>query len=538
MADRIERDNNLIANLRDSIERHPSGVEVSPTMSSAHPDLVLLDAARGVIAIDVHQSLDGDAGTEFVELNRRIEAFCADIQADEDLPVARVLAVGTGLSNPKCLMAGRVLVPAAQIEDLRWLDLINKQPPDLTALDNVRAALFPSIVFAATLRHGISHEGAEHRAALRVVLDRQQADVANRHIKDALLVTGPPGSGKTLVLAARARRLAAENPDWRIQMLCYNKTLVPYLRRLVSEYSNIKVNRISEIAEESGLRISYSDDKILSNSLKAAQRAGLPTALDAVLIDEVQDFRIAWIELAHALLTPGRGGMLLAGDHAQALYTEGDLDSYLARIHAEHLELNVPYRSTRQILSAVQNLDRSFAISGLDQAPDGPPVDLVWAESWDEQANCIATEISTMLGPSSLEPRDIAILVTQYRGAYGRIKRALDEFAIPYSAMESKDKAEFDLFSNTVKLLTVHSAKGYEFKVVILFGLETLPDPETTDPETLRRARVAFVGATRAMDNLIITYTRDNKFLKLLSKDEHDVSRCSWPDDYEEVSLG
>lgn len=104
--------------------------------------------------------------------------------------------------------------------------------------------------------------------------------------------------------------------------------------------------------------------------------------------------------------------------------------------------------------------------------------------------------------------------------------------------MDPKDKSDFDLFSNTVKLLTVHSAKGYEFKVVILFGLEALPDPDASDPETLRRARVAFVGATRAMDNLIITYTRDNKFLTRLSSDEKDVARYSWPDDYEEAASG
>ena len=527
----------LVQKILDSIGRHSSPIEVAPNLPTAHPDLVLLDPARGLIAIDVHSAVVGDAKTEFIELNRRVEAFRADTQAGEDLPIARVLAVGDLHSSTQAI-AGRVLVPIKQLSNLDWLELIDKKTINPEELDGVRASLFPSIAFTAKLRHGISHEGADDRASLRVVLDQQQANVAQREVKDVLLLTGPPGSGKTLVLAARARRLAAEHPDWRIQLLCYNKTLVPYLRRLVEDYSNVAVNRVSEIAQEFGLRISYSDDKVLSNSLKAAQRAGLPPAFDAVLIDEVQDFRIAWLELAHALLKPGRGGMLIAGDHAQALYNEGDLESFLAKVNAEHLELTVPYRSTRQILSAVQNLDRSFAIAGLDRAPEGPPVDLVWAESWDGQADCIASEISTMLNSGELEPRDIGILVTQYRGAYGRLKRALDEFAIPYSAMESKDKGEFNLFSNEVKLLTVHSAKGYEFKVVILFGLETLPDPEATDPETLRRARVAFVGATRAMDNLIITYTRDNKFLKMLSSDEHDVARCSWPDDYEEVSLG
>jgi DNA polymerase III delta prime subunit len=528
----------MVQKLQEALDLHSLPTEIAPNSSSAHPDLVLLDAARGLIAVDVHLSACGDAKAEFIALNRRIEAFRADTQASEDLPITRVLAVGDGFSVPTRIIAGRLLVPLTQLHELQWLNLIDEKALDAGALDRVRASLFPSMVFAAKLRRGISHRGAHDRAALRLVLDRQQAHVAQREIDDVLLLTGPPGSGKTLVLAARARRLAAEHPRWRIQMLCYNKTLLPYLRRLVADYSNVEVNLVSQITREFGLRMSYSDDNVLSKSLGSASRVGLPTAFDAVLIDEIQDFRIAWIELAHALLSPGRGGMLLAGDRAQALYNEGDLESYLAGVRAERVELKVPYRSTRQILSAVQNLDRSFAIAGVERAPEGPPVDLVWAESWDEQANCAASEISTMLSRGQIEPRDIGILVTQYSGAYKRLKQALDEFDIPYSAMAPREKAEFDLFSNTVKLLTVHSAKGYEFKAVILFGLEALPDPEATDPETLRRARVAFVGATRAMDNLIITYTRDNKFLKMLSTDEHDVARYSWPDDYEEASLG
>ncbi|BBY00701.1 3'-5' exonuclease [Mycobacterium seoulense] len=528
----------LVADLRASLGHQHCPVEIAPPTSPAYPDLVFVDSTRGLIAVDVHRSVDDEARAEFVELNRRIEAFRADTQPDEDLPIARVLAVGNGLSTTARSVAGRVLVPVAQISDWRWLDLIPTKTPDPHALEEVRATLFPSIVFTAKLRRGISQEGADDRAALRVVLDQQQAQIAEREIADALLLTGPPGSGKTLVLAARARRLATEHPDWRIQMLCYNKTLVPYFRRLVAGLPNVKVSRVWEIAHEFGIRFSYSDDNVVSAGLKAAKHAGLPQSFDAVLIDEVQDFRTAWIELAHALLRPGRGGMLLAGDHAQALYTEGDPEKYLRKIHPEHLELRRPYRSTRQILSAVQNLDPAFAIVGLDDAPEGPPVDLVWAASWDEQANCVACETATMLANRGLEPRDIGILVTQYRGAYGRLKRALDEYEIPYSAMDPKDKSDFDLFSNTVKLLTVHSAKGYEFKVVILFGLEALPDPDASDPETLRRARVAFVGATRAMDNLIITYTRDNKFLTRLSSDEKDVARYSWPDDYEEAASG
>jgi superfamily I DNA/RNA helicase len=55
-----------------------------------------------------------------------------------------------------------------------------------------------------------------------------------------------------------------------------------------------------------------------------------------------------------------------------------------------------------------------------------------------------------------------------------------------------------------VKIMTVHSAKGHEFDVVVLFGLETLPSPSGDDPErdrqAVQRSKVGFVGMTRARD--------------------------------------
>ena len=143
-----------------------------------------------------------------------------------------------------------------------------------------------------------------------------------------------------------------------------------------------------------------------------------------------------------------------------------------------------------------------------------------------------------MLAGDELRPCDIGILVTQYKGAYGRLQRELEKSGVPYSMMKSWEKNLFDLFTNTVKLITVHSAKGDEFKAVVLFGLEAIPDPDPSDPESVQRARVAFVGATRAKDYLLITYTRDNKFLTRLSEDPDDVRRYAWPDDYEGVPNG
>jgi superfamily I DNA and RNA helicase len=525
----------MIEDLRSGLAQAFPSIVVSGQNSHSHPSLLLLDPSLGLIAIDVVEQQE-PAERDFVELNRRIAALTADVPDVKGLPIARVIAVRSGLDEPTRGTAGRVLVPFASLAEATWLSLLKAQDSSVEAVESVRAALFPSFVFTGSLRRGSTDEGATDRADIRVLLDREQALIAGMAIDDPVLLSGPPGSGKTLVLAARARLMAKEHPDWRIHVLCFNNTLLPYLRRLVGDSTQITVGLFGEMAKQFRVKFDWKDDDVSWRGLEAAQRRGLDWAFDAVLIDEVQDFHPPWIALALELLRPRRGGLLLAGDPAQALYNDGDLASFLKTIDCREVRLTRPYRSTKQILSAIHSLDPGFEIEGIVDSLDGPPVELIWADSWNGQAAAVAWEIHHMITEGGRQPRDIGVLVTTYSGTYRRLQEAFGNLGIPHSVAERWNLGQFDLLTNTVKLMTVHSAKGFEFPVVFLFGLETLPDPE--DLESRRRARVAFVGATRAMDQLMVTYTRDNRFLKMLSTDEQWVTRFVWPDSYEGVLDG
>jgi len=525
----------LVANVSSGLVSAFPKIVVAGQISVSHPSLLLLEPTLGLVAIDVVDE-EGPEARLFVDLNRRIAALKSDVPELDDFPIARVIAISRGLSELKRGTADRLLVPLSALAEPTWLKLLKSADLQGDSFEDVRAALFPSFSFSGVLRRGSLDEGAKDRADMRVVLDREQALIAGMAIDEPVLLTGPPGSGKTLVLAARARLLAKEHPDWRIHVLCFNNTLLPYLQRLVKESSQITVGLFGDLAKQFRVKFDWEDDDVSWRGLEAAERRGLDWAFDAVLIDEVQDFHPPWIALALHLLRPNRGGLLLAGDPAQALYTDGDLSSFLQGINCREVRLTRPYRSTRQILSAIHSLDPEFEIEGIDDSLDGPPVELIWADSWDGQAAAVAWEIRHMITEGGRQPRDIGILVTTYGGTYRRLQAALSDFGIPHSVAERWNLGQFDLLSDTVKLMTVHSAKGFEFPVVFLFGLETLPDPD--DLESRRRARVAFVGATRAMDQLMVTYTRDNRFLKMLSNDELWVKRFVWPDNYEGVLDG
>ncbi|MNR85314.1 ATP-dependent DNA helicase PcrA [compost metagenome] len=85
---------------------------------------------------------------------------------------------------------------------------------------------------------------------------------------------------------------------------------------------------------------------------------------------------------------------------------------------------------------------------------------------------------------------------------------SLGGFLTHMSLLTDMDKKEEQ--DRAVTLMTLHSAKGLEFPVVFLVGLEegTFPHKRTLDnpPEIEEERRLAYVGITRARERLFITY--------------------------------
>ena len=89
----------------------------------------------------------------------------------------------------------------------------------------------------------------------------------------------------------------------------------------------------------------------------------------------------------------------------------------------------------------------------------------------------------------------------------------LDLF-LAHAALEAGDM-QGDAYEDCVQLMTLHSAKGLEFKMVFLVGLEEGLFPSQQSVEDAGRLeeerRLCYVGMTRAMQKLFLTYTESRR---------------------------
>ena len=98
--------------------------------------------------------------------------------------------------------------------------------------------------------------------------------------------------------------------------------------------------------------------------------------------------------------------------------------------------------------------------------------------------------------------RNLEVLSTQ---AYEY--ESLEDFLADATLMSSADESSS---KNSVTLMTMHAAKGLEFPVVFIVGMEEglFPGSRALDNQAdlEEERRLAYVGMTRAMRNLFLTY--------------------------------
>ena len=143
----------------------------------------------------------------------------------------------------------------------------------------LRSVIHPNIVIKET--------GAD-LAVLDLRQERNARAIGDGH----RVVYGMAGSGKTVLLIARAK-LLSEDPEKRILMLCYNRLLASHLAMSVRNCRKVKVLTFHGWGRRNGIDFSPEEnDEAFGEHLQARLQSGLGDRgrFDAVLIDEAQDW--------------------------------------------------------------------------------------------------------------------------------------------------------------------------------------------------------------------------------------------------------
>ena len=388
-----------------------------------------------------------------------------------------------------------------------------------------RAAVNPGIVIRGTQGQLFAPQRESDDEILRT-LDRRQERLAHSLGPGYRLIRGVAGSGKTLVLTYRARHMARHFPHWRILLLCFNKALSLALAHQVAEHDGVRVHTVDALARRvlaaAGRSLDDEDrpdfDRRRRDAIDAAPDLDESKLFDMVLVDEAQDLDEAGLNLAWAVLKPGRDHFVMALDGAQMIYRRRmawNPPGMTARGRTTILDVN--YRNTRQILDLGREL-----LMGLGREPDThqpddldvlvepdqavrtgrPPISLHCSDLRGE-AEAIAERVQELRAGGA--PTDqIAVLLGTEDLRHDVMRLVPDAFDT--KAGRNRDRI-FDA-DGKVRVATLGLLKGLEFRHVIVGGANHIW-VRSASSETLAedQRRLLYVAVTRATETLTITYS-------------------------------
>ena len=331
-------------------------------------------------------------------------------------------------------------------------------------------------------------------------------------------IKGPAGSGKSLILAARAAKLADEGKS--VLIVTYNITLWHYLRDTVVRVlmSGKSINNVSfshfhywckgacydagwddaydslfRNLPESGESRQHALTRLLEEDLPALAIRAMsePGAqrYDAVLVDEGQDYHPSWWAALRTACKPG-GEMVLVADATQDVY--GTAKAWTEEVMTgagftggRWAQLGVSYRLPPAMLDLATAFAERFLPGDTIDIPRPEqgslalyPCNLRWiqCEAADAQEHCVRAAISLMheTGKAGLANADITLLTANM--ALGEsVVLDLEEFGPKVVQTFAGNKREqrrskmgFYMGDARVKATTLHSFKGWETRALVV----------------------------------------------------------------------
>jgi superfamily I DNA and RNA helicase len=376
----------------------------------------------------------------------------------------------------------------------------------------IRHAIFPETQIKSTIDINNNKEKIK-------VMDISQEEFAKKIPNGHYHISGTPGSGKTVIIIARAIHLLRQNPSWRISIITYNKALKSKIELKLKvleddlELMDIEISKIEVMTFHSfALQVAsigvpiQANDEFWTNTLPQIALENAYPQFDAMCIDEYQDFRDDWIKVCiasiktyeYTVIEKGEKiskllpNILFAGDRLQSIYNPNETNwsqNVGLDMRGRSKLLKISYRTTSEHISLALGLletEKKYEneIKKFYEGKTGIIAKNNIKNSLEFIPN-VVDKISELL--QKYNNNEILILIDSKYNA----KKFIAE--LPNTMRENILFQKEIIDETKITITTYHSSKGLEAKVVIVFNINNITDK-----------KLAYVVMTRASEKLII----------------------------------
>ena len=544
---------------------HECYLYVQPRIKHLNPDFILVDAYKGITIIEVK-----DWSRDY--LAKVHNTHIIDVAGKRhDNPLVQTNQYFNFLKNIlqssqsffdkdgnfELLIHSRLVFPNMHVRDMDDIFQAFSQPPtecitseqlrtltherlfsqntrflDKNAISTIRGMIFPEIkIKPVQTKLWTFNRKNGSRNPIISTLDGEQEKFARKIPYGHYMVTGVPGSGKTVILLSRAIHLLKEKPNWKIRILTYNKPLASRLnKRFESMHEDLELMGINcqnitiSTFHSLAIELSTAPPQFTKNQdywnyqLPYDSMQNAVEMYDAVLIDEYQDFLDLWVQLClkvckkHEYNDIVSENLFLAGDRLQSIYNSREhvwknigvnivgrskLLKTSYRSGSNHINLALDYlMSDEKLKKEIENFyegrDGVYCVSD-----SGNSIDFIKGDM-----GSVNKYLKDLFVDEKSNPEDVVILVTKADNSNAIFKQLDDELKlISYCGK--------DVQPNKINITTYHLSKGLEYKVCVLINVDNVKDK-----------KVLYVGMTRASEKLCIhSFSQDGGeiFNELLS---------------------